>query len=37
MMKKGRSFGMLSFIAYLDGINPTLCTLKFNEEETNAG
>ena len=25
---------MLSFIAYLDGINPTLCTLKFNEEET---
>ena len=32
--EKGRSFGMLSFIAYLDGINPTLCTLKFNEEET---
>lgn len=25
---------MLSFIAYLDGRNPTLCTLKFNEEET---
>ena len=32
--EKGRSFGMLSFIAYLDGINPTLFTLKFNEEET---
>lgn len=32
--EKGRSFGMLSFIAYLDGVNPTLCTLKFNEEET---
>ena len=32
--EKRRSFGMLSFIAYLDGINPTLCTLKFNEEET---
>lgn len=32
--EKGRSFGMLSFIVYLDGINPTLCTLKFNEEET---
>lgn len=25
---------MLSFIAYLDGVNPTLCTLKFNKEET---
>ena len=32
--EKRRSFGMLSFIAYLDGRNPTLCTLKFNEEET---
>lgn len=32
--EKRRSFGMLSFIAYLDGENPTLCTLKFNEEET---
>ena len=32
--EKRRSFGMLSFIAYLDGINPTLCTLKFHEEET---
>ena len=32
--EKRRSFGMLSFIAYLEGENPTLCTLKFNEEET---
>lgn len=32
--EKRRSFGMLSFIAYLDGENPTLCTLKFDEEET---
>lgn len=32
--EKGKSFGLLSFIAYLDGRNPTLCTLKFNEEET---
>ena len=32
--EKIRSFGMLSFIAYLDGVNPTLCTLKFNKEET---
>ena len=32
--EKRRSFGILSFIAYLDGVNPTLCTLKFNEEET---
>ena len=32
--EKGESFGLLSFIAYLDGRNPTLCTLKFNEEET---
>jgi len=32
--EKTRSFGMLSFIAYLDGENPTLCTLKFDEEET---
>ncbi|HEM5246740.1 TPA: hypothetical protein U1346_001415 [Streptococcus suis] len=34
--EKRRSFGLLSFIAYLDNKNPTLCTLKFNEEETNA-
>lgn len=32
--EKTRSFGMLSFIAYLDGENPTLCTLEFDEEET---
>lgn len=32
--EKGNSFGLLSFIAYLDGRKPTLCTLKFNEEET---
>lgn len=32
--EKRRSFGLLSFIAYLDNENPTLCTLKFNEEET---
>lgn len=32
--EKRRSFGMLSFIAYLEGGNPTLCTLKFDEEET---
>jgi len=32
--EKRRSFGMLSFIAYLEDENPTLCTLKFNEEET---
>lgn len=32
--EKRSSFGMLSFIAYLDGENPTLCTLKFDEEET---
>lgn len=32
--EKRRSFGMLSFIAYLDGVNPTLCTLKFDEKET---
>ena len=32
--EKGNSFGLLTFIAYLDGRNPTLCTLKFNKEET---
>lgn len=32
--EKNRSFGMLSFIAYIDGENPTLCTLKFNERAT---
>lgn len=32
--EKRSSFGMLSFIAYLDGENPTLCTLEFDEEET---
>ena len=32
--EKRRSFGMLSFIAYIDGENPTLCTLKYNERAT---
>lgn len=32
--EKRRSFGMLTFIAYLDERNPTLCTLKFNENAT---
>ena len=32
--EKRRSFGMLSFIAYLDDRHPTLCTLKFNENAT---
>ena len=32
--EKRTSFRMLSFIAYLEGENPTLCTLKFDEEET---
>ena len=32
--EKNRSFGVLSFIAYIDGENPTLCTLKFNERAT---
>lgn len=32
--EKRRSFGQLTFIAYLDDEKPTLCTLRFNEEET---
>ena len=34
MSLKENKFRVISFIAYLDGENPTLCTLKFDKDET---
>ena len=34
LRKSEDKFGIISFVAYLDNENPTLCTLKFNIENT---